>query len=90
MPPQEHRHRVYLSFQLRDGWRCQFLETDLKTALPKKLHFNTPDKLIELVERGGGLPDQESRAMLNQAIEIGRGGVFLRLNAEQYSKLKAR
>jgi hypothetical protein len=85
---QEQRHRVYLSFQLRDGWRCQFLETDLKTALPKKLHFKSPDKVIELVERGGGLPDQESRAMLNQAIKTGRGGTFLNLTSEQYGKLK--
>jgi hypothetical protein len=31
----------------------------------------------------------ESRQALDQAIEIGRGGVFLSLTAEQYAKLKA-
>jgi hypothetical protein len=33
MPPQDQTHRVYLSFQCRDGWHCQFLEADLKTPL---------------------------------------------------------
>ena len=40
------------------------------------------------MQRGGGFPDQESRLMLNQGIEKGRGGVFLNLTEEQYSKLK--
>jgi len=73
------RHRVYLSFQDRNGWQCQFLEADLKTPLPRKLHFTSPDKIIEIVERGGGLRDQESRLMLHQGISLGRGGVFLNL-----------
>jgi hypothetical protein len=86
--PQEQRHRVYLSFQLRDGWRCQFLETDLKTSLPRKLHFATSSKVIQLIERAGGFTDQDTRLMVNHGIETGRGGVFLNLTAEQYAKLK--
>jgi hypothetical protein len=82
------RHRVYMSFMDRHGWQCQFLEADLKTRLPKRLHFSSPDKIIELVERGGGLRDQESRLMLEQGISMGRGGVFLSLTAEQYRKLR--
>ena len=70
------RHRVYLSFQDRHGWQCQFLEADLKTPLPKRLHFTWSGKIIELVQRGGGLLDQESRLMLEQGIATGRGGVF--------------
>ena len=90
MPPQDDRHKVYLYFQYRNGWQCQFLEKDLKTALPRrKLCFASADKVIELVERGGGIKDQECRLMLDQAIATGRGGVFLRLTAEQYSKLIA-
>jgi len=77
-----------VSFQFRNGWHCQFLEADLKTSLPKRLHFASPDKIIELVQRGGGIADQEGRLMLNQAIETGRGGVFLNLTPEQYSKLR--
>ena len=90
MPPQDQTHRVYLSFQFRDGWRCQFLEADLKTALPKRLQFASPDKLIELVERAGGFTNQDSRLMVNQAIEMGRGGIFLKLTEEQYAKLRKR
>ena len=70
------------------GWHCQFLEADLKTPLPRKLHFTSSDKIIELVERAGGFKDQESRLMLNQGISMGRGGVFLSLTEEQYAKLK--
>ena len=36
----------------RKGWNCQFLEVDLKTPLPRKLHFTSTEKVIELVERG--------------------------------------
>jgi hypothetical protein len=61
----------------------------LKTALPRKLHFKSSDKVIELVERGGGITDQESRLMLEQAVATGRGGVFLMLTSEQYAKLRS-
>ena len=88
MTSQDARYRVYMFFQCRSGWQCQFLEQDLKTPLPRKLHFAPPDKVIELVERGGGLSNLESRQALDQAIENGRGGVFLSLTAEQYAKLK--
>jgi hypothetical protein len=88
MTSLDSRHRVYMSFQCRNGWHCQFLEQDLKTPLPKKLCFASPGKVVELVERGGGLSNLESRQALNQAIEIGRGGVFLNLTEEQYSTLR--
>jgi hypothetical protein len=90
MPPQEQTHRVYLSFQCRKGWHCQFLEADLQTPLPKRLHFASSDKVVELVERAGGFTDQETRLMVNQGIEKGRGGIFLRLTEEQYAKLRKR
>lgn len=77
-----------MSFQDRYGWHCQFHEADLQTALPRKLHFNSPDKIVELVERGGGFKDQESRLMLAQGIAMGRGGVFLSLTDAQYEKLR--
>jgi hypothetical protein len=82
------RHRVYMVFQDRYGWHCQFLEADLQTPLPRKLTFASPDKIVELVERGGGFKDQESRLMLDQGIATGRGGVYLSLTDEQYAKLK--
>jgi hypothetical protein len=90
MPRQDQTHRVYLSFQFRDDWHCQFLEEDLKTALPRKLHFASSEKLIELVERGGGFTDQDTRLAVSQGIEMGRGGIFLKLTEEQYAKLRKR
>ena len=84
---QDERHRVYMSFMDRQGWQVQFLEADLKTPLPRKLHFKSAEKVIELVARGGGLGNLESKQMLDQAIEMGRGGVFLSLTSEQYAEL---
>jgi hypothetical protein len=82
------KHRVYMTFFLRYGWQCQFLEEDLKTPLPRRLTFREPDKIRELVERGGGVKDLAERQALDHAIEIGRGGVHLSLTEEQYEKLK--
>lgn len=80
----ESHHRVYMSFQDRHGWQCQFLESDLKTPLPRRLRFTSSEKIVEMVERGGGIKDQESRLMLQQGIAMGRGGIFLYLTEEQY------
>jgi len=52
-----------MSFQCRNGWNCQFLEQDLKIPLPRKLHFATSNKVVQLVQRAGGFTDQESRLM---------------------------
>ena len=90
MHRQDQTHRVYMSFQDRHGWQCQFLEADLQTPFPKRLHFSSSEKLVELVERAGGFTDQEARLMLAQGIAMGRGGIFLRLNEEQYNKLRKR
>ena len=75
MPPRDQTHRVYLSFQIGDGWQCQFLEADLQTPLPKRLHFVSSSKIVELVERAGGFIDQETRLMVDQGVEMGRGAV---------------
>ena len=75
MTSEEVRHRMYMLFQCRNGWHCQSLEQDLKTPLPRKLHFKSSEKVIELVARGGGLGNLESKQMLDQANEMGRGGV---------------
>lgn len=88
MADRNDRRHVYLYFQFRQGWQCQFLEADLKTSLPRTVTFTSPAKLIELVERGGGLPDLASRQALEHAIANGRGGVFLHLRPEQYARLQ--
>jgi hypothetical protein len=61
---------------------------DLKTPLPKKLTFADPEKIRELARRGEAWGDSESRQILGDAIENGRGGMYLRLTPGQYRKLR--
>lgn len=81
-------HRVYCYFFFRQGWQVQFTEADLKTPLPKKLTFADADKIRELARRGEAMGTSEARQMLENAIENGRGGVYLKLTPEQHARLK--
>lgn len=64
------------------------MEPDLKTHLKKRLTFRDPEKIRTIVERVGNFADLQERQALDYAIQIGRGGVWLELTAEQYTKLK--
>jgi hypothetical protein len=66
-------------FFLRSGWQVQFLEPDLKTPLPRKFTFADPEKIREMARRGEAWGTSEARQMLEYAIDVGRGGVYLRL-----------
>jgi hypothetical protein len=79
-----------MTFFLRDGWYVQFLEADCKTPLPRKLTFRDPEKIRELARRGEAWGDSESRQILEDAIENGRGGMSLRLTPAQYARLRER
>ena len=81
-------HTVYMSFMSRDGWYVQFLEADLKTPLPRTFTFADPEKIRELARRGEAWGTSEARQILEHAIEMGRGGVHLRLTPEQYRHLR--
>ena len=48
-----------MSYMLRNGWHCHFLEADLKTPLPRKLNFPSPEKIVETAERGGYVTNLE-------------------------------
>ena len=76
-----------MSFVQRDGWLCQFLEEDLKTALPRKMHFRNEQKVREIARRGGASLNLETLQAFDHGIEIGRGGIWLELSDEQYRKL---
>ena len=82
------RHSVYMSFQKNRSWQVQFLEPDLRTPLPRTFSFAHADKIRELARRGEALGNLEAKQALESAIENGRGGIYLRLSAEQYTKLK--
>jgi hypothetical protein len=77
-----------MSFMQNQGWRCQFLEADLKTPLPRKLTFSSPDKILQLAEHAGALKDLAARQAIEHGIDKGRGGVYLMLTPEQYAKLR--
>ena len=81
-------HRVYMFFMVRDRWACQFMEEDLKTHLPKRMSFRDAGKIYEIARRVGALNTLEERHALDHAVEIGRGGIWLELNEEQYQKLR--
>jgi hypothetical protein len=57
-----------MSFQSCLGWHVQFLEADLKTALPKRLVFSDAEKIRELARRGEAMGTSEARQMLELAI----------------------
>jgi hypothetical protein len=83
-------HRVYLRFERGQSWNCQFLEEDLKTALPRRLTLKDSQKLFQIAERGGATMSPSARFKIQQAINTGRGGMWLELTDEQYEKLKRR
>jgi hypothetical protein len=80
-------HRIYMYFFRRDGWHCQFLEPDLKTSLGRTLTFRDAPKIRAMHDRFAAEQSLEHRQALDYAIEIGRGGIWLNLTAEQYRKL---
>ena len=75
-------------YMLREGWMCQFLEEDLKTPLPRRLHFREAEKIRTIVEKVGNFANLQDRQALDYGLENGRGGVWLQLTEEQYSRLK--
>ncbi len=55
-------------FFFRRGWQVQFLEADLKTAVPRKVTFADADKIRELARSGEALGGSEVKQMLEHAI----------------------
>jgi hypothetical protein len=82
------RRRVLMNFMHRQGWHTSFLEADCQTSLRKKLTFADDHKVLQLAVKGGALLDSEARMLFERGIEIGRGGIWLNLTADQYGKLK--
>ena len=81
-------HRVLMSFMDRPGgWHVAFLEADCQTSLPVKLTFQSAEK-IRIMQQRFGSSLLEDRQALDHGLSIGRGSVWLNLNAEQYERLK--
>jgi hypothetical protein len=76
-----------MSFMLRDGWHCSFLEEDLKTPLRRRLCFRDDAKVRQMHQRFGESHLLEDLRLLEHALDMGRGGVWLRLSDDQYRAL---
>lgn len=79
--------RVYVTFFYRGGWVCSFVEADCRTPVGRIRTFGSTEKLLELIARTPTKLMQEDKQALEHAIEIGRGGMWLDLKAEQYAAL---
>jgi hypothetical protein len=83
----ESKRRVLMQFMDRTGWHVSFLESDCQTALPLKLTFATEAKIRTMHQRFGS-PLLEDQQAFERGLSIGRGGVWLTLNEQQYERLK--
>lgn len=80
------KHHVRMTFHRWNGWRCCFY-TERWQPLPKSLTFREAASVIETARRGNGLIDSATRDALDRSIKIGRGGIMLRLNDEQFQAI---
>ena len=80
-------HPVYLEFTRRRGWLCEFVEESTRKPI-RTLTVASPEKLREMAERGGALPNLEAKQALEYGITSGRGIVTLKLTADQLASLK--
>lgn len=80
-------HTVYMTFARGRGWICEFREESIRVPI-RHLTVASAEKVREMARRGGALSNLESRQMLEYGIESGRGGVRLKLTAEQLASLK--
>jgi hypothetical protein len=82
-PPLKH---VYAAFERKKAWQVVFYDSATKQLL-RTVTFQDEQKLLELAKRGGGLTNLESKQMIEDGIDNGKGGVFLKLSHDQYLKL---
>lgn len=80
------KHLVYMYFHHCSRWYCGF-RTETRKKLPREFRFENAATLREMVRRGNGLIDKWDREGFELALELGRGGVWLRLNDNQYRVL---
>ena len=79
-------HLVYMYFRECHGWHCGF-RTESRKKLPKDFTFGTAATIRELAKRGRGLVDKWDRDGFELSLEMGKGGIWLRLSDDQYRAL---
>jgi hypothetical protein len=80
-------HPVYLTFTRGRGWLCEFVEESNRATI-RRVTVASPEKVREMATKGGALSDLASKQALEHGIESGRGGVTLKLTADQLASLK--
>lgn len=80
------KHLVYMYFRHCFNWHCGFRTEDRK-KLPREVTVGSAASIREIARRGNGLIDQWDRDGFELALELGEGGVWLRLSNEQYRAL---
>ncbi|WP_263385544.1 hypothetical protein [Granulicella arctica] len=78
--------RIYMRFEWMAGWRVSFV--DGEKTLPRTLLFQSEDKIEAMAQRGGALKSLADKQALEQAIRMGRGGLYLELSHPQLALLE--
>lgn len=69
-------------------WNYRFIDSGLSVLGPVR-RTRDSETIRGFAERGGGLPTQEAKLMLDYGLSQGKGGLYLDLSDEQYSALTA-
>ena len=77
------KHHVFMYFRKRGGWHCIFTN-EAREKLPREFTFKSSNMVVELARRGNGLVDAWDREGFELDLEIGKGGIWLRLTDDQY------
>lgn len=80
------KHLVFMYFRRSSDWHCAF-RTDARKKLPREFTFNSSAVVRELARRGNGLINNWDRDGFELDLELGKGGIWLRLSDEQYLAL---
>ncbi len=77
------KHLVFMYFRKSGGWHCSFTN-EAREKLPRECTFKSSSTVVELARRGNGLVDAWDREGFELDLEIGKGGIWLRLTDDQY------
>lgn len=98
--PAPHTHRetycarckppakvVYASFETKqNAWDVVMFDSGTQRLI-RRLRFQDSEKIWEMARRGKALGNLEAKQALEHGISNGKGGLFLKLTAEQYAEL---
>jgi hypothetical protein len=78
-----------LTFFLRHGWQVQFVESDLKTPLPRKLTFADPGKIREVAQARRSMGRAREPPVPGTRHAAGQGACLLAITWNTNSRLSS-